>query len=61
LPASLTGETNGYFPQSNVIVGVTSWGSTSLLPKNDGAAPFTSGNIQTLLNVACGAFPVACS
>lgn len=60
LPATLTGETNGSFPYSNVIVGVTSWGSTSLAPKNDGAAPFTSGNIQTLLNVACGAFPGAC-
>jgi hypothetical protein len=43
-----------------VIVGVTSWGSTSLAPKNDGASPFTSGNIQTLLNAACGAFPGAC-
>jgi len=60
LPAVLTGETNGSFPQSNVIVGVTSWGSTSLAPKNDGASPFTSGNIQTLLNAACGAFPGAC-
>lgn len=60
LPSALTGETNGSFPQSNVIVGVTSWGSTSLTPKNDGASPFTSGNIQTLLNVACGSFPGAC-
>jgi len=60
LPATLTGETNGSFSPSNVIVGVTSWDSTSLTPKNDGASPFTSGNIQTLLNVACGAFPVAC-
>jgi V8-like Glu-specific endopeptidase len=61
LAASLTGETNGSFPQSNVIVGVTSWGSTSLAPKNAGASAFTSGNIQTLLNAACGAFPVACN
>jgi hypothetical protein len=60
LPATLTGETNGSFPASNVIVGVTSWGSTSLTPKDDGASPFTSGNIQTLLNTACGAFPGAC-
>ena len=60
LPATLTGETNGSFAASNVIVGVTSWGSTSLTPKDDGASPFTSGNIQTLLNVACGAFPGAC-
>ncbi len=61
LPAALTGETNGSFPQSNVIVGVTSWGSTSLNPKNDGASPFTSGNIQALLNAACGAVPGACN
>jgi V8-like Glu-specific endopeptidase len=60
LPSALTGETHGSFPESNVIVGVTSWGSTSLTPKNQGASSFTSGNIQTLLNVACGAFPGAC-
>jgi V8-like Glu-specific endopeptidase len=60
LTSTLTGETNGSFPATNVIVGVTSWGSTSLAPKNQGASSFTSGNIQTLLNVACGAFPGAC-
>lgn len=60
LPATLTGETNGSFPYGNVIVGVTSWGSTSTAPKDAGASPFTSGNIQPLLNVACGAFPGAC-
>ena len=28
LPSALTGETNGSFPQQNVVVGVTSWGYT---------------------------------
>jgi V8-like Glu-specific endopeptidase len=61
LPAVLTGETNGSFPQSNVIIGVTSWGYTSTAPKEQGAAPFTSGNIQVLLTVVCGNVPGACS
>jgi hypothetical protein len=60
LPSALTGETNGSFPYSNVIVGVTSWGYTATGPKEEGASSFTSGNIQTLLNAACGATPGAC-
>ena len=60
LPAALTGETNGSFPQQNVVVGVTSWGYISNAPKEQGAAPFTSGNIGLLVNVACGAFPGNC-
>jgi V8-like Glu-specific endopeptidase len=60
LPSALTGETNGSFSPSNVLVGVTSWGYTSTGPKEQGAAPFTSGNIQLLLNLACGVTPVAC-
>jgi V8-like Glu-specific endopeptidase len=61
LPAALTGETNGSFPQSNVIIGVTSWGYTSKAPKEQGASPFTFNNIQSLLNSACGSVPAACS
>ena len=61
LPAALTGETNGSFPQSNVVIGVTSWGYTSNAPKEQGAAPFTSGNIQVLITAACAATPAACS
>jgi V8-like Glu-specific endopeptidase len=60
LPAVLTGETNGSFSPADVIVGVTSWGSTSLSPKNDGASPFTSGNIENLLKYACSKVPGAC-
>lgn len=62
LPYVLTGETNGSgYLFTNAVVGVTSWGYTSTGPKEQGASPFTSGNIQTLLNAACGATPAACS
>ena len=61
LPSALTGESAGSFTPSNVIMGVTSWGYTSNAPKEQGASPFTSNNIQSLLNSACGATPAACS
>ena len=61
LPSALTGETNGSFPQSNVVIGVTGWGYTSTGPKEAGASPFTSGNIQGLITSACAATPAACS
>jgi V8-like Glu-specific endopeptidase len=60
LASVLTGETNGSFPHGNTIVGVTSWGPTSLSPKEDGASPFTSGNIQFLVTSMCKKFPGSC-
>jgi V8-like Glu-specific endopeptidase len=60
LPAGLTGETNGSFPYTNTVIGVTSWGYTSTANKEQGASPFTSGNIQNLVTSACAAFPGAC-
>jgi V8-like Glu-specific endopeptidase len=60
LPSALTGESNGSFPQQNVVVGVTSWGYTDLTIKEQGAAPFTSGNIGALVTAACAAVPGAC-
>lgn len=60
LPSALTGETNGGAPAPNVVVGVTSWGYISNAPKEQGASPFTSNNIISLLNSACGATPPAC-
>lgn len=60
LASVLTGETNGSFPQQNVVVGVTSWGYTSTAPKEQGAAPFTSGNIGTLVSTACSVYPLKC-
>jgi V8-like Glu-specific endopeptidase len=43
----------------NIVVGVTSWGytNTSPGPKQMGAAPFTSGNIVTLVNAVCTTGP----
>ena len=58
---ALTGTTAGTASTPNVVVGVTSWGSTSNGPKEQGASPFLSGNIGTLVNAACAAVPGACS
>jgi len=60
LPSVLTGETKGSASTPNVVVGVTSWGYTNLALKEQGAAPFTSNNIVSLLGSACGATPAAC-
>ncbi len=51
---ALTGTTAGTASATNVVVGTTSWGYTSTAPKQQGASPFTSGNIVPLLNSACG-------
>jgi V8-like Glu-specific endopeptidase len=38
----------------NKVVGVTSWGYTDPAVKEQGASPFTSGNITVLVNAVCG-------
>ena len=58
---SLTGTTAGTAPDPNLVVGVTSWGSTNTGPKEQGASSFTSTNIVPLVNAACTAVPAACS
>ena len=50
----LSGTTFGTFSNPNVVVGVTSWGYTSSLPKEMGAAPFLSTNIAALVTAVCG-------
>jgi V8-like Glu-specific endopeptidase len=60
IPPTLTGETNGSAPSPNVVVGVTSWGYISTGPKEQGASPFTSNNIVSLVTSACLAAPAAC-
>jgi hypothetical protein len=60
-PPSLSGISFGTYPIHNVVVGVTSWGYTDTTVKQQGAAPFTSGNILVLVNKVCGATPAACS
>jgi len=50
---SLSGINFGSAADHNIVVGVTSWGYISNLPKEHGASPFTSGNILFLYNVYC--------
>jgi V8-like Glu-specific endopeptidase len=58
---SLTGTAPGSAPGPNTVVGVTSWGFSNTGPKEQGASPFLSGNIVTLVKAACSAVPAACS
>ena len=51
---TLTGVTAGSYPNANIIVGVTSWGYTNSAVKQQGASPFLSTNIGTLINAVCG-------
>jgi hypothetical protein len=54
LPPSLSGTGFGTAASHNLIVGVTSWGYINTAVKQQGASPFTNGNIIVLVNVACG-------
>ena len=60
VPPSLSGTSFGSYPNRNVVVGVTSWGYTDTTVKEQGAAPFTTNNIVSLVNTACSAVPGAC-
>jgi len=57
---TLTGTGNGTAPNSNIVVGVTSWGYIDNAVKQQGASPFTSNNIVSLVNSACNSQPAAC-
>ena len=56
----LSGTAVGAEATRNTVVNVTSWGYTSTLVKQQGASPFTSGNIVPLVSSACGGAPSAC-
>lgn len=56
----LTGTLAGNYPETNVVIGVTSWGSTHAAVKNMGASPFSSKNIAVLVEQACKGHPEAC-
>lgn len=45
----------------NTVVGVTSWGYTDDVTKQQGASPFTSDNIVSLVDSACADSPAACA
>jgi hypothetical protein len=49
----LTSTTPGSAANSNIVIGVTSWGYTNSAVKHQGASPFTTGNIVPLVNAAC--------
>src|ERR1700730_7264366 len=58
---TLTGQINGTAFNPNVVVGVTSWGyETNQSVKQQGASPFTSNNITSLVTSACNSPPTAC-
>jgi V8-like Glu-specific endopeptidase len=57
---TLTGTSSGAYALPNITVGVTSWGYTDPAVKQQGASPFTSGNITVLVNAACSSIPAAC-
>jgi hypothetical protein len=57
---ALAGTSFGKAPNRNVVVGVTTWGSTNTAVEEMGAAPFTSKNIVVLVNKVCGKTPAAC-
>lgn len=58
---TLTGTSAGGAASPNTVVGVTSWGSTSTGPKQQGAAPFLSSNIGSLATAICSANTAACA
>lgn len=54
LSPALNGTSFGTASTANVVIGVTSWGYVDSGPKEQGASPFTAGNITALVNMACG-------
>lgn len=60
MPPTLNGTAFGTAASHNTVVGVTSWGYTNSAVKQQGASPFTSSNIVTLVNTVCGSTPAAC-
>jgi V8-like Glu-specific endopeptidase len=56
----LTGQINGTASNSNIVVGVTSFGSVNQSVKRQGASPFRSSNIVSLVASACNSRPAAC-
>ncbi len=58
---TLTETSSGSSAAANAVIGVTSWGSTSTGPKEQGAAPFLSTNVRSLVNALCSANTAACA
>lgn len=60
VPSALTGTSAGYASNSNVVIGVTSWGARDNKVKRAGASPFLPTNLPILRDEACGAYSNAC-
>ena len=60
LAPSLSGISFGRYASHNIVVGVTSWGYADTNVKQQGASPFATGNIVSLVNSACTSQPAAC-
>lgn len=61
LAPTLAGVSFGTAATHEVVVGVTSWGyNGDPAIKQQGASPFTNGNIKNLVNAQCAATPAAC-
>jgi V8-like Glu-specific endopeptidase len=58
--ASLSGTGYGSYSSFNIVVGVTSWGWTDTTVKQQGASPFTSTNISSLVSSACAGSDPRC-
>lgn len=57
---TLNGTSFGTAPSRNIVVGATSWGYVSTAVKEQGASPFTSTNVGTLVSGACTTYPASC-
>jgi V8-like Glu-specific endopeptidase len=57
---TFTGAYPGLASAPLIVTGVTSWGYTSPTIQQQGASPFTSGNILPLVNYACSLSPTNC-
>jgi V8-like Glu-specific endopeptidase len=56
-PPVLTNINFGTAADHNIIVGVTSWGYNDASVKEQGASPFTTGNITVIVNAQCSTAP----
>ena len=56
-PPVLTNINFGSAADHNIIVGVTSWGYNDASVKEQGASPFTTGNITVIVNAQCSTAP----
>ncbi len=57
----VSSERVGIYATPNIVVGVTSWAYIDTTIKQQGASPFTSSNIVTLVNNACAGSDPRCS